>query len=162
VVANINHFFPFQLTSPLPGDQTINQQKTTTENQQIQTIKNNPSQKVVNQQTDTPSTPSTDPSSGKQSVYVLMTYASIQNDIVSASGFVSNISESNGTCTYIFKKGTAEIDKTSSSLQNPTSTTCSTISFPSAELSSGTWTVKLIYSSSTSYGESNTRNITKL
>lgn len=159
--ASYNHLPPFQSSSPLPGDYTINQQKSDTEKQQIQKLKDDPSQKVVNQQTDTPSTPAVDPASNKQVASVVITYASIQNETVSVSGFVSNVAEDGGTCTYTFTKDGLDVKKVSSSMSNPTSTTCSTLNFPASQLTSGVWTVKLVYSSTSSYGESSSKDITK-
>ena len=159
--ASYNHLPPFQLASPLPGDYTINQQKSDAEKQQTQKLKDDPSQKIINQQTDTPSTPTVDKTSNKQIASVVMTYASIQNETASASGFVSNVTEDGGVCTYVFTKGSLEVKEVSSPMSNPTSTTCSTVNFPASQLSSGLWSVKLVYSSTSSYGESSAKEITK-
>lgn len=144
------------------NQQGVNLEKSDTEKAAIDNLKNNPGDKLQNNQTDTPSTPSTNQSSGKQAANVLITNAGIYNGTVSVGGMVTNVTENSGTCTYSFTNGSTKITKTTDTLSNPTSTTCKTVSFSSNELSqSGTWSITLSYSSSTSEGTSSAKEITK-
>lgn len=159
--AKLNHKPPFSLSSPDPGVHVINQEKSDAEKAQTQVLKNDPSQKTVNNQNDTPTTPSTDTTTGKQNVNVLLSFAAIRNGTVSAGGSAMNVVEEGGSCTYVFAKDGVEIKKTTSTMQNPTSTSCATTQFPASELTPGVWTVKLTYSSSASSGVSNTKELTR-
>jgi hypothetical protein len=159
--ASINHLPPFALSSPDPGDYTINLEKSNAEKQRTQELQQNPEQKIVNEQSDIPTTPTTDVGTGKQNANVILSFASIQNGIVSAGGYVTNVVEDGGTCIYTFTKGGAVIEKTAATMQNPTSTSCATTRFLSTELGSGTWSVVLTYGSSASAGVSNTKEVTK-
>jgi hypothetical protein len=144
------------------SQQGVNLEKSDAEKAAIQNLKDNPNQKTENNQNDTPTTPTQTTSSGKRAVNVSLSYADIRNGTVTASGGVTNITEDNGTCTYSFVNGSLVVTKTSTTLVNPTSTTCKTVSFPSTELSSnGTWKVTLSYSSTISEGTSNQKDIIK-
>jgi len=147
-----------------PSKQGVNLERTDSENATEEALKNNPEQKLENSQNDTPSVPSETTTSGKQAVNVVLTnagiYSGTDKSTVSAGGMVTNITEDTGVCTYTFTNQSTVVTKTSSTLVNPTSTTCSTVSFPSSELSkSGTWVVKLKYSSDKSEGISNQKEI---
>lgn len=159
--ASLNHLPPFALSSPDPGDYTINLEKSDAEKQRTQELQQNPEQKIVNEQSDTPTTPTTDVGTGKQNANVVLSFASIQNGTVSVGGYVTNVVEDGGTCTYTFTKGGEAIEKTAATMQNPTSTSCATTRFPSTELGSGVWKVTLTYGSSASAGVSNTKEVTK-
>ena len=162
--ASLRHVFPFATNSPNyePGDFTVNKDKTNTEKQVIDNLKDNPQDKTKNDQTDTPPAPTVDANSGKQQANVLITNAGVFNGTVSASGFASNIVESEGVCTYTFTNSESTVVKISDVLPNPSSTTCATVSFPVSELSaSGTWSVKLSYSSSRSIGASQAKEFQK-
>ena len=160
VYANNAKIFPFQLADAQPGEFLINLDKSESEKAKTQEIEENPEQKVVNDQKDTPAKPSID-DSGKQEALVMLSYASIQNNTVTASGYVSNITEAVGDCTYTFSRGGQIVTKKTQALQNPTSTTCTTASFPAAELESGKWSVTLSYSSEKSQGVSALKEIIK-
>lgn len=159
--SSLNHLPPFALSSPDPGDYTINLEKSDSEKQRTQELQQNPEQKVVNEQSDTPATPSTNEATGKQNANVILSFASIQNDTVSVGGYITNVVEDGGSCLYMFAKNNEVIKKTAATMQNPTSTSCATVNFPASELASGTWQVALLYSSSLSEGTSNTKDITK-
>jgi len=118
-------------------------------------LENNPSDKTNNSQTDTPLFPEVDETTNKQNVNVILTNAGEINGNISASGFISNLVEENGTCTYIFTNGQNIHKKEATTMTNPNSTTCKTISFPNSELGTGVWKVNLIYSSSSAKGTSN-------
>lgn len=104
-------------------------------------------------QADQPQQPGASETS-RQKVNVVITSAQASNGTVNASGFVSNIVEAGGICTYVFTKADSVVRKSSDTLQNASSTTCKSVSFSSAELESGDWTVSLEYRSSTSEGSS--------
>ena len=166
-VAALLHLPPFQVdkkstdTDTVSG-QYVNMDRTDTEKQATKVLEENPEQKTQNNQNDTPSDPDTT-ANGKQAASVLLTNAGIFNGTVSASGMVTNIAEQGGSCIYTFTNGSSTITKVSTTLINPTSTTCETVSFPSNELpKAGMWTIKLKYTSSTSEGTSvNTKEFTK-
>jgi hypothetical protein len=163
-IAWLNHLHPFSNvdSTPTPGTQFINMDKTKTEKQSSDNLKNNPQDKLKNSQTDTPPAPSVSSTTGKQQANVLITNVGISNGTVSASGFVTNIVESDGSCDYIFVNGNHTISKPSKVLPNATSTTCSTVTFPTSDLPiSGTWSVTLSYSSAESSGVSTATSLQK-
>ena len=74
----------------------------------------------------------------------------------------TDMAEPGGVCTFTFSNGTTVITKTSTTLVNPTSTTCETVAFSASELTeSGTWKVEIKYSSSSSEGTSGSKEFTK-
>lgn len=155
LIAWYNHLPPFSRFTPTagPGTHFTNMDKTDTEKQAANNLKKNPQEKTQNNQTDTPATPPIDTTSGKQQANVLITNAGVSNGSVSVSGFVTNVVESNGSCTYTFTNGSSKVSKTTNVLPNATSTTCATTTFPASDLEpSGTWSVLLSYSSSQSTG----------
>lgn len=157
-----NHLppFPAKKESYQPGEQVVNMDRSETEKKASEDLKNNPETKLDNKQTDNPNTPVVDDTTGKQRVNVLLTNTGTFNNKVSASGMVTNAVEEGGTCTFVFTNGSTEVVKNSTTLTNPSSTSCTTVSFPSSELSPGVWKVKIDYSSSASMGESNTKELT--
>lgn len=144
-----------------PGEQVINMNKTATEKKATEDLKSNPETKLENPQTDTPETPTVDPVQNKQEANVLITNVGIFNNKVSASGFVTNLVEEGGACTYMFTNGSQSIAKESQTLVNPTSTTCKTVSFSADELSSGVWRVYIKYVSAGAEGVSNAKEFNK-
>jgi flagellar basal body-associated protein FliL len=153
-------------TSIKPGEQGVNLERSDTEKAAEQALKDDPGQKLENEQNDTPTAPTGTTPSGKRAVNVILNYADIDNgtevSTVVAAGSVTNVTEDNGECTYVFTNQGTVVTKKSSTLVNPTSTTCSRVSFPSSELSkNGTWSVMLKYSSNKSEGTSNELRITK-
>jgi hypothetical protein len=162
-LAFYNRYPPFMEVQKVTTDgQTINLDRSDAENEKIKNIQDNPESKTQNNQTDTPKPPTQTLPSGKQEVNVLLTNASIINNTVRASGFVTNIVQEGGECTYIFTSGNSTITKKASTLTNPSSTTCETVVFSPTELPvSGTWKVFLKYSSVNAEGTSNTKEFTK-
>ncbi len=125
-----------------------------------QDLNKNPEKKEESTQTDQPPKPSVDPSTKLQKVNVVLTNVGESEDAsISASGFVSNIVETNGVCTYQFTSAGRVIEKQSTILPSASSTTCKTINFPASELGSGVWKVQLKYTSSVSEGISNTLEV---
>jgi hypothetical protein len=140
------------------GEYIVNLDRTETEKEATKKLEENPQSKTENTQTDTPSSPPTDATSGKQQVNVLLTNVSVVEDTVKASGFVTNISETGGSCEYVFTSGAQTIRKKVETMANPTSTTCKTTSFATSELPvKGTWTVELMYESDGAQGKSNSK-----
>jgi flagellar basal body-associated protein FliL len=162
-LAFFKHYPPFmEAQQKTTEGQTVNLERSDAENEKIKDIQENPESKTKNDQNDTPKPPTQNTSSGKQAVNVLLTNASIINNTVRASGFVTNIVQDGGECTYTFTNGASTLTKKANTLTNPTSTTCETVTFSPAELpASGTWKVVLKYSSSNAEGTSNTKEFTK-
>lgn len=162
-VAWQSNLIPFSLFPKAygPGEQVINMNKTATEKKTTEDLKSNPESKLENPQTDTPETPIVDPVQNKQAANVLITNAGIFNNKVSASGFVTNLVEEGGVCTYVFTSNSQSITKESQTLVNPTSTTCKTVSFSADELSSGVWSVHIEYVSVGAEGVSSTKEFSK-
>ena len=148
------------------GEQGVNLERSDTEKAAEEALKDDPDQKLENDQNDTPATPTGSTASGKQAVNVILNYAAIDNGTASskvvAAGSVTNITEEGGECTYTFTNQGTIITKVSSTLVNPTSTTCSSVNFSADELTkTGTWTVSLKYSSAKYEGSSNELRFTK-
>lgn len=140
--------------------QFVSMERTDTEKKASENLEQNPEQKTQNNQNDAPDSPE-NIGNGKRSVNVLLTNAGVLNGIVSASGMVTNATEQSGGCTYVFTNGSHRVTKSSSTLVNPTSTTCETVSFPVSDLrTTGIWTVRLEYSSSLSEGSSTVKEFT--
>jgi hypothetical protein len=157
LVAWNKNLIPFSNTNRTyePGEEIVNMKRTDSEKKASEALEKDPSSKMENAQTDTPETPDTNSSSGKQEANVLVTNAGVFNGKVSASGFATNVVESTGTCEYVFTNGNTRIVKQSEPLPNSTSTTCKTVSFSADELSgSGLWKVYLHYISDISEGTS--------
>lgn len=145
-----------------PGEQVTNLERSQAEKDAEKALADNPELKMENDQTDTPQAPTQQTESGKLKVNLLVTNARIANGTVSASGFVTDLVESGGTCTYTFTNGNATVIKTAQTLTNPTSTTCATVSFPAAELTmDGTWKVVLSYLSDKATGKSEAKEFMK-
>lgn len=163
VTAYSTRIFPFAHATQNyePGTHVINEEKSQAEQDAIDNLSDNPDSKVENDQTDTPEEPSVNTNTGKKEAAVLITNAGVFNGTVSASGFVTNIVESSGTCTYTFTNGANRVVKQSSVLSNPSSTTCETVSFPASELTTGTWAVTLSYASSESAGVSQAKEFSR-
>jgi hypothetical protein len=138
--------------TPDPFERTINYGQSDSEKKRQQELKSNPQEKLENGQTDRPQEPSISSETSKYEANVVITYAGLMNEDVSVSGFVSNISEDEGQCIFVFQKDTLVVKKTVSVLSNSTSTTCKSLKFNKTELGSGKWIVRLEYSSDKSYG----------
>lgn len=162
-IAFANKYPPFSKNNVVEfSDQKVNLERSDAEKQKTQELADNPDKKIENNQTDMPSAPDEKTSSGKQAVNVLLTSAGITNNTVRASGMVTNVVEEGGECTYTFTNGSSVVTKKSTTLTNPTSTTCESVAFSPDELPvSGTWKVILTYSSSDAAGTSNTKEFTK-
>lgn len=146
-------------TSTLPKN--VNLKQSSSEKQAQKRAEQSPkTSKTTNSNTDTPSQPTASPTTGLKQVNVILTSASQNQATIQASGFVSNVVETDGVCTFVFTSGSKTVNKTSSTLPNPSSTACKTVDFPATDLSPGTWSVQLLYKSSQSQGSSNKVDLT--
>lgn len=142
--------------------QGVNLERSVSEKAAESALKQNPEQKLENNQSDTPQLPTQPSQSGKIKVNVVLTNAENRKDVINAGGMITDIVESTGVCTYTFSSQGTTVTKTSSTLVNPTSTTCKSISFSAEELSNkGSWTVQLSYASDAYEGTSNEKEIIK-
>lgn len=153
--------YPFVKTEEIKDNYQVNHERSKAEKQVSEAIDRDPGKKLENPQTDKPETPRVNEATGKQQANVLLTNTGIFNNIASASGMVTNVVEQDGRCVYVFTNGAQSIEKVSSTLVNPTSTTCATISFSADELTNGVWKVQLRYASNTSEGASSSKEFTK-
>ena len=123
-------------------------------------LQNNPELKEQASQTDHAESATVDPDTQLKVANVVITNAGVSGGEVSASGFITNIVDDQGSCEYLFTKNSVTVAKPAATLSNPGSTTCKTVRFSSDELSPGVWKVQLKYSSETSSGKSNALEIT--
>lgn len=163
VIAWLNHLPPFagKKDSFQAGEYTVNLERTETEKKATEDLESSPGTKLDRGQSDTPKEPSADESTGKQQVDVMLTSAGVFNGQVSAGGMVTNVSEQDGVCTFVFRNGANEIIKTTETMPNSTSTSCKSALFPASELSGGTWRVRVQYDSNISTGVSNEKEFAK-
>jgi hypothetical protein len=121
--------------------------------QQANDLKANPADKTEAVNTDTPATPSTNESTGK-AIAEMVASADISNGIIYIRGGINNLSVSDGSCyAQLTGPNSESIKKTTTLLQNPSSTDCKTISINSNELSKGQWRFTLNYSSNNAEGK---------
>jgi cytoskeletal protein RodZ len=164
LIAWKNHLPPFANVDRTyePGEQVVNMKKSDSEKKTSEAIEKDPSKKLQNTQTDTPAQPETSDTSGKQIVNVLVTNAGVFNGKVSASGLATNAAETGGVCEFIFTSADVTFSKKTDTMQNPTSTSCKTVSFDADELTrAGTWSVYIHYVSSASEGKSSPKEFQK-
>lgn len=134
----------------------VEMSKTETEKKKIQEIQENPEKKLENSQQDVPKPPTAydNDDETRTRASVLVTNVGAINQEISASGFAINITEEGGGCSFYFQQGDKIIQKSTSTLVNPSSTTCVTVRFPANELGSGVWQVWLRYDSNNYTGVS--------
>jgi hypothetical protein len=165
VVASQAGLFPFVRPSMEPaqlGEQKVSLERSDAEEDAIRAVSEDPSLKSKNDQTDEPKLPTTTTDDDRLKVNVLLTNVRVANGTVSSSGFVTDLVESDGSCTYRFVNGSNVVEKPARTLTNPTSTTCETVRFPTAELQAdGNWKVSVLYNSDTATGESAQKEFTK-
>ncbi len=125
---------------------------------------------VVPQPTDTaqprPPAPSSSPSpsssgGGKAAAVSLQgVFWDATSQSVIGQAFVTNIIESNGSCTLtLSRSGAADVKATVSAYADATVTYCRKIIIPKSSISPGTWTATIAYSSPTSSGTSSTETV---
>lgn len=72
---------------------------------------------------------------------------------IEVRSYLEKIIETDGTCTFVFKKGSRTITKTTGSLPNPSYTTCEALIIPTSEFpEKGTWQLTVNYTSPHSQG----------
>ncbi len=82
-------------------------------------------------------------------------------DPVEVAGYVPNVLEDGGTCSYVFTKDSLTFTKTSAGFQDVSHTTCTPVDVNRNSFSqTGSWSVVLKYKSSTYSGASNQQNLT--
>lgn len=67
-------------------------------------------------------------------------------------GGYADVVETGGTCTLVLTRGDARASAAGASQPDAASTTCGTLAIPRSELSAGSWTAELSYTSATSTG----------
>jgi hypothetical protein len=87
---------------------------------------------------------------GKINAGVVITYLSATE----ARGYATNVVEAGGNCTLTLTKDSAKVTATSSAIDDVNKSTCGPISISQGQLSSGTWTAVLSYSSDKAAGSS--------
>lgn len=109
-------------------------------------------------------TPSATPVSAKKRVVPFITSAEWdpKAKALDVSGIVPSVLEKTGTCTVTVSPGSGDSSqvktKSSAAVAASSYTGCETVTFTG--LASGTWTVRITYSSPTSAGESAARAVT--
>lgn len=103
-----------------------------------------------------PQAPTTTNPSNSKTVVSVVTSANVSSGIVYIRGGINNVVDANGSC-YAQLKGPAgqQVRKDTTLLQNASTSDCKTIQIPTSELSPGTWTYTLNYSSNSQEGASN-------
>lgn len=81
-----------------------------------------------------------------------------QKTVISST--ITNIVETEGTCSYIFTKDTQSVTKITSVLPNAKNTVCEAVVLEKGSLGSGEWKVRLEYKSNLSEGVSETQTFT--
>lgn len=130
-------------------------ERSKTELSETEGIQDDPEKSKQSTSSDTVPTPTTNPTTGMREVNVVLTNTGLEDGQVEASGFVSNLVEEGGTCTFTFTQNQRTVNKSTNTVVNPTSTTCRTVRFNESELGQGEWKVIIRYSSSTATGTSN-------
>ncbi|WP_378147466.1 hypothetical protein ACFJGV_05555 [Cnuibacter sp. UC19_7] len=89
----------------------------------------------------------TTPSAGSATPFI--TVASLDPDgaHVSASGYIVDVIESGGICTFTFTLGDTTLLASSTGVADRTSTSCPLVQLPASQFPPGTWQVGLNYSS---------------
>lgn len=83
-----------------------------------------------------------------------------ENGQIAVGGQVTNINETEGTCTYVFTKGDSEVSASAGILPNPSYISCETARIDKSKFTSGVWSVKIEYKSKTAEGASEAQNFT--
>lgn len=107
-----------------------------------------------NTNSDPQATTSTDSSTGKTIVSVVSS-VNVSDGVVYIRGGINNVVDTDGAC-YALLKGPSgnSIRKDTTLLPNSSTSDCKTIQIKTGELTSGTWTYTLNYSSNTEEGVS--------
>lgn len=112
--------------------------------------------------TDPPNTATAPPTADRtlRAVSVVLTYADWDGDAgISAAGYVADTVEQGGTCTLTLSRGGNSVEVSTEAVADASSTACGALTVPAAQLSAGTWTSVLKYSSTTSAGTSQSMQV---
>lgn len=87
---------------------------------------------------------------------VFVTFAGVEPSVdgVEVSGFVASVVEADGTCSLLLTGEAESVQVSREAVPNASTTSCGALVVPLTQLSSGTWSAVLSYSSSTSNGSS--------
>lgn len=155
-LANVTNFTrgdnPAATTDQTEEQETINfdpptdKEKEAGDEKKDEITKNQPDQEPA------PSAPVED---NRKSVKPIITSAGHYEDQIEVRSFVPGIYENSGTCTVVFMQNNNRIERQVEGIQDATTTRCDTVTILREDFpSSGTWTVKVNYSSPSSQGES--------
>lgn len=118
-------------------------------------LEERPENKNLAPNSDQPSAPTSNDSSGKKNVQMIVS-ASISGNTLYIRGGLNYPVPEEGSCFAVITSSSGETTrKDMETLQNPASTDCKTLSLPISELSPGKWSVILKYTSETYEGTSN-------
>lgn len=95
----------------------------------------------------------------KQDVVVLITTWAAKNGYMTVNGRVDGVIETGGTCTLTLTKGNVKKSASRPSEPNATDTSCGQSLIPLSSLSPGEWQAQLSYSSTTSFGTSQSTTV---
>jgi hypothetical protein len=122
--------------------------------QQVEKLENDPEIKLTTPNTDSPQ-PIQTVENGKSAVKMSAS-ANTTGSTLYVRGGIDNAVVTEGTCYAVLTGPNGlSIRKDTTLLQNPSTTDCKTISIEFSELSSGTWTAALHFTSTTLEGTSN-------
>jgi len=91
--------------------------------------------------------PAEDSNGDERSAGVSVSRTSQSNSLFSI-GTLIDVVTNEGSCTLTMTKGSAVVTKTASVQAGPSSSTCAGFDIPLAELSSGTWTLNIVFENS--------------
>lgn len=83
--------------------------------------------------------------------------ASQYGDVIEVRGFVPQITEANGTCTYTFT-GASTFTRQQAAVADATTTRCPAFDLPTSLFAPGTWSTTITYTSPTHTGTSDSRS----
>jgi hypothetical protein len=100
---------------------------------------------------------------GKKQVAPTISFAGRRDNNIEVRSYISEVYESNGTCTATFTKDTQKITRTVEGIKDATYTRCDRVVIPLSEFKgAGSWVVTILYNSPTAYGISNARELSGL
>ena len=99
------------------------------------------------------------PSGGAADVVITYGYVDPTTAAVVVAGYVGNVVEETGTCTLKLTKGATVLEAESTGMADAGSTACGALQIDASQLTAGTWTAVLEYSSPTTSGTSDSMTI---
>ena len=88
---------------------------------------------------------SAEPTAAPVEAVIVVAGADVDGLNVSASGYVSGVVESTGTCTFTFTRLDELVESTRDAVANVTDTSCGLVQIPIDQFQRGTWQVTLTY-----------------